>query len=151
MKACAYAFPWGIRTHRVDDRLHKSRGFPYVDTTSKCAERYGSFAASNDSLQALRTLLPDNLIVAALDLIDRGKGENPTLMFASGCVDSLVVKHVAGWGREFYEVSGSKEKYCVEVDLPGPLPVYCGCPAFTYAVLVSDNQLMVRSIACLSS
>jgi len=75
---------------------------------------------SNDSLQALRTLLPDNLIVAALDLIDRGKD----------------------WGREFYEVSGSKEKYCVEVDLPGPLPVYCGCPAFTYAVLVSDNQPM---------
>lgn len=30
---------------------------------------------SDDSLQALRTLIPDSLILAALDLIDRGKGK----------------------------------------------------------------------------
>jgi len=34
-----------------------------------------SLTVSDDTLQTLHALLPDNLIIAALDLIDRGRGQ----------------------------------------------------------------------------
>ncbi|KIJ49557.1 hypothetical protein M422DRAFT_204963 [Sphaerobolus stellatus SS14] len=85
---------------------------------------------SDDSLQALRSLLPDSLIVAALDLIDRAQ----------------VLKYNTPWGRHFYKVTGSTQNYSVNVDLPCPVPVYCSCPAFSYNVLISDNQAMCKHV-----
>jgi hypothetical protein len=87
-------------------------------------------------------LLPDNLIVAALDLIDRGRGKRIVDTKIQCSLYFTVTRHCGDWGRQFYEVAGSTENYQVEVDLPCRIPIYCPCPAFTYAVLISDNQVM---------
>ncbi|KAF8578017.1 hypothetical protein K439DRAFT_1363359, partial [Ramaria rubella] len=84
----------------------------------------------DDALQALRILLPDNVIVAAFDLIDRRK----------------VFRYKTSWGRSFYEVFGSRRRYSVSVDLPSPTPAYCACPAFAYNVLLTDNQVMCKHV-----
>ncbi|KAI0930153.1 hypothetical protein AcW1_008910 [Taiwanofungus camphoratus] len=84
----------------------------------------------NESLEKLRLFLPDTLLVAALDLVDR---------------DS-VLKYVTPWGRVQYEVLGSTASYTVFPDLfyPGSsVHFYCTCPAFAYSVLSSESQLMV--------
>lgn len=101
--------------------------------------------ASDETIQALHHLVPDNLILAALDIVDRGRGlcEIP---FAFSLVPhiQLVFRYTTPWGRIFFEVFGSKGRYSVSVDLPAPVSTYCDCPAFAYSVLLSDNQAMVK-------
>ncbi|KAF8495863.1 hypothetical protein JB92DRAFT_2747337, partial [Gautieria morchelliformis] len=87
-------------------------------------------SVSDDTLQALRILLPENLVLAALDLIDR----------------VTVFKYETSWGRTFFEVFGSKGRYSVSVDLPAPVSTYCACPAFAYSVLLSDNQASCKHV-----
>ncbi|KIM83227.1 hypothetical protein PILCRDRAFT_819463 [Piloderma croceum F 1598] len=88
----------------------------------------------DEAVQILRSLFPDTLILAALDLVDR---------------DS-VIKYTAPWGRSHYEVLGSTATYVVFPRLSSsPTPVtstYCTCPAFTYAVLISDSHLMCKHV-----
>ncbi|KAI0930152.1 hypothetical protein AcW1_008910 [Taiwanofungus camphoratus] len=87
----------------------------------------------NESLEKLRLFLPDTLLVAALDLVDR---------------DS-VLKYVTPWGRVQYEVLGSTASYTVFPDLfyPGSsVHFYCTCPAFAYSVLSSESQLMCKHV-----
>jgi len=88
----------------------------------------------DEAVQKLRSLFPDTLILAALDLVDR---------------DS-VIKYTSPWGRSHYEVLGSTATYVVFPRLsPSPTPAisaYCTCPAFTYAVLISDSHMMCKHI-----
>jgi len=82
---------------------------------------------SDETILKLRSLLPDALIVAALDLIDR----------------EHVTKYSTPWGRVVYEVLGSTATYTVFPDLSNP---YCTCPAFAYAVLISESHLMCKHV-----
>ncbi|OCH85101.1 hypothetical protein OBBRIDRAFT_340942 [Obba rivulosa] len=87
----------------------------------------------DENWEKLRFFLPDNLVLAALDLIDR---------------DS-VVKYCAPWGRVRYEVLGSTATYTVFPQLPSPdsdIMAYCTCPSFTYSVLLSKSQLMCKHV-----
>lgn len=52
-------------------------------------------------------------------------------------------KYQTSWGREFFEVFGSKERYYVSVELPALVSTYCACPAFALSVLLSNNRSIV--------
>jgi len=82
---------------------------------------------SDDSLQKLRIIFPDTLILAALDLVDT----------------QSVIQYVAPWGRTHYEVLGSTSTYTVFPISPTP---YCNCPSFAYAVLMHQSQLMCKHV-----
>ncbi|KAH8119556.1 hypothetical protein DFH11DRAFT_1849314 [Phellopilus nigrolimitatus] len=85
---------------------------------------------SEDSIQKLRHFFPDNLLLAALDLIDRER----------------VMRLKTQWGRSFYEVHGSTSAYTVQPDLPSHMPAYCSCPSFAFSVLLSEDQLMCKHL-----
>ncbi|EMD37311.1 hypothetical protein CERSUDRAFT_83059 [Gelatoporia subvermispora B] len=87
----------------------------------------------DETWEQLRFFLTDNLILAALDLIDR----------------ESVIKYNSPWGRVHYEVLGSTAMYTVFPELPSPDPdnlAYCTCPAFAYSVLISKSQLMCKHV-----
>jgi len=87
----------------------------------------------DENWEKLRFFLPDNLILAALDLIDRDN----------------VVKYCAPWGRVQYEVLGSTAMYTVFPQLPSAdsdTSAYCTCPSFAYSVLISKSQLMCKHV-----
>ncbi|KAJ7593861.1 hypothetical protein C8J56DRAFT_422971 [Mycena floridula] len=84
-----------------------------------------------EKIQQLQALLPDNLIRAALDLIDR---EN-------------VVKYSSSWGHVHYEVAGTTATYSVFLDLErSPMTTYCSCPAFHYSVMISKTHLLCKHV-----
>jgi len=89
---------------------------------------------SDETIQKLRFLFPDTLILAALDLVDR----------------ESVIKYTSPWGRSHYEVLGSTATYSVFPRLlPSPTPTisaYCTCPAFIYAVLISESHTMCKHV-----
>ncbi|KDQ57442.1 hypothetical protein JAAARDRAFT_95096, partial [Jaapia argillacea MUCL 33604] len=82
----------------------------------------------DESIEKLRFFAPDNMLLAALDLIDR----------------ESVIKYISS-ASTHYEVSGSTTTYCVFPSLSpaSQIPWYCNCPAFSYAVLLSESQIMV--------
>ncbi|KAK2467887.1 hypothetical protein APHAL10511_000182 [Amanita phalloides] len=86
---------------------------------------------SDDTIEILQSLLPENLILAAFDLVDREK----------------VIQYVTAWGGRFYQVLGSTATYSVYVDMTiAPIPYYCTCPAFAYAVLLSSTHAMCKHV-----
>jgi len=86
---------------------------------------------SNDTLSTLRAILPEKLLIAALDLIDRGN----------------VIHYVTPWGHSEYEVLGSTASYAVLLDVPiAPIPYSCACPAFIYSVLISRTHVMCKHV-----
>ncbi|KAJ7096372.1 hypothetical protein C8R44DRAFT_889682 [Mycena epipterygia] len=101
------------------------------------------------SLLNLQSVLPRNLVLAALDLIDRGNGRYPPVAAASPavneCVLPLVLKCI-GPVRHHYEVLGSTATYRVFLNIPGPISAYCTCPAFAYLVLSSESYLMCKHV-----
>ncbi|KAJ7084338.1 hypothetical protein B0H15DRAFT_391100 [Mycena belliarum] len=93
----------------------------------------GSLSAeslNDQSLLNLQLILPRHLVLAALDLIDRGH----------------VLRCIGPAARQHYEVLGSTATYRVFLNLPGPIPAYCTCPAFAYLVLSSESYLMCKHI-----
>ncbi|KAG2119638.1 uncharacterized protein F5147DRAFT_119213 [Suillus discolor] len=81
----------------------------------------------------LRALLPDTMIIAALDIIDR----------------EGVVKYKTSWGRHHYEVMGTTSTYTVfpHLDVASTaVSSYCTCPSFAFAVLISENHLMCKHV-----
>ncbi|KAJ7703247.1 hypothetical protein B0H17DRAFT_1003772 [Mycena rosella] len=89
----------------------------------------GAEHLTDHSLLNLQAIFPRNLVLAALDLIDR----------------QTVLKCI-GPARHHYEVLGSTAIYRVFLNLPGPISTYCTCPAFTYLVLSSESHLMCKHI-----
>jgi len=86
---------------------------------------------SDDVLSKLAFIFPENLILAALDLIDR---EN-------------VIHYWTSWGHSEYEVLGSTATYSVFVDLRAAcMPYSCTCPAFAYSVLMSGTYIMCKHV-----
>lgn len=100
---------------------------------------------SDAAVRGLHSLFPESLILAALDLIDRENGEYATMKKVSAPPTALpVVRCTTPWGYTQYEVLGLTATYSVDLDVViSPLPYYCTCPAFSYAVLKSDSYIMV--------
>ncbi|PFH46177.1 hypothetical protein AMATHDRAFT_8117 [Amanita thiersii Skay4041] len=91
----------------------------------------GPSGLSDDTLEQLQILLPETLILAALDLVDRQK----------------VIEYTTPWGSALYEVMGSTAVYSVHLDMPSyPMPYYCTCPAFAYAVLMSETHTICKHV-----
>ncbi|KAF8806676.1 hypothetical protein BYT27DRAFT_7191244 [Phlegmacium glaucopus] len=87
---------------------------------------------SDDSLMKLQIIFPENLIIAALDLIDRGS----------------VIHRITPWGHTEYEVLGSTATYTILPDLDAAprVPYSCTCPSFIYAVLLSETHIMCKHV-----
>lgn len=86
---------------------------------------------SDQSIAKLNSIFPETLVVAALDLVDR---EN-------------IIKYVVSWRQSEYEVLGSTTTYNVLLDLTtAPVPYFCSCPAFAYAVLLCRTHLMCKHV-----
>ncbi|KAF9070064.1 hypothetical protein BDP27DRAFT_642085 [Rhodocollybia butyracea] len=86
---------------------------------------------TEDFLHKLHEILPDTLILAALDLIDQRK----------------VTESTTPWGFVEYEVMGSNATRNVYIALPKTLvSSYCTCPAFNYAVLETGQSLMCKHV-----
>jgi len=87
---------------------------------------------SDDSLMKLQIIFPENLIIAALDLIDRGS----------------VIRHITPWGHTEYEVLGSTATYTILLDLDAAprVPYSCTCPSFIYSVLLSETHIMCKHL-----
>ncbi|KAG2150570.1 hypothetical protein DEU56DRAFT_35792 [Suillus clintonianus] len=86
-----------------------------------------------EGIEMLRAVLPDAMIVAALDIIDR----------------EGVMKYKTSWGRHHYEVLGTTSTYTVFPHLDAgsaAVSSYCTCPSFAYAVLISENHLMCKHV-----
>ena len=64
----------------------------------------------------------------------------------------LVIKYTTLWGRSHYEVLGSTATYTVFPQVSPThnpaISAYCTCPAFTYAVLISESHMMVCVLPC---
>jgi len=85
---------------------------------------------SEDDIQKLRQFFPDNLLLAALDLIDRDR----------------VTEHQTTWGRSFYEVYGSTSTYAITLNVVPDRPHFCTCPSYAFSVLLSEENIMCKHI-----
>ncbi|KAH8982688.1 hypothetical protein EDB92DRAFT_1804339, partial [Lactarius akahatsu] len=96
-------------------------------------------------VEKLGVLFSDQLLLAALDLIDRDCGQCPS----SSMPRSLsVVKYVSPWGRHHFSVFGMTDSYTIIPSLhrSGSVPHFCTCPAFAYAVLISQSQMACKHV-----
>ncbi|KAI9442619.1 hypothetical protein H4582DRAFT_1808987, partial [Lactarius indigo] len=102
----------------------------------------------DETVEKLGTLFSDQLLLAALDLIDRDCGMCLTSS-PNEIVRSLsVIKYVSPWGRHHFSVLGMTDSYTVFPSLHRScsVPHFCTCPAFAYAVLISQSQLTCKHI-----
>ncbi|KAF9050071.1 hypothetical protein BJ165DRAFT_981387 [Panaeolus papilionaceus] len=84
------------------------------------------------TLSKLHHLVPEKLILAALDLIDRGN----------------VIHYATPWGHEEHQVLGSSGSYSVLVNLADSAmsTFTCTCPAFVYSVLLTQTHLLCKHV-----
>ncbi|PPQ75290.1 hypothetical protein CVT26_015263 [Gymnopilus dilepis] len=86
---------------------------------------------TQENLAKLNAVFPPTLIIAALDIIDRGN----------------VIPYETPWGHKEYEILGSTARYSVLLDIKSaPLPYSCTCPAFIYSVLMAETHIMCKHI-----
>ncbi|KAH8994733.1 hypothetical protein EDB86DRAFT_2851699 [Lactarius hatsudake] len=87
---------------------------------------------SDEAVEKLGVLFSDQLLLAALDLIDR----------------DCVIKYVSPWGRHHFSVLGMTDSYTVFPSLhrSASVPHLCTCPAFAYAVLISRSQMACKHV-----
>ncbi|KIY44392.1 hypothetical protein FISHEDRAFT_31473, partial [Fistulina hepatica ATCC 64428] len=78
----------------------------------------------------LSKILSENLVLAALDLIDR---------------DSIV-KYSTPWGHIEYSVAGSTSSYSVFLGLSCPMSYFCSCPSFSYSVSCTGKSILCKHI-----
>ncbi|KAG7098851.1 hypothetical protein E1B28_000754 [Marasmius oreades] len=108
---------------------HSTELIPLVDTLLANLEPRQPLP--EDFIHALHSFFPDSLILAALDLIDR----------------QCVIKNISPWGHIQFDVLGSTATYTVLVNLSvTPVSAYCTCPAFVFAVLISQSHIMCKHI-----
>ncbi|KAI0295841.1 hypothetical protein B0F90DRAFT_1132845 [Multifurca ochricompacta] len=87
---------------------------------------------SDETIEKLGVLFSEQLLLAALDLIDR----------------DCVIKYILPWGSSHFGVLGLTGPYSVFPNLHHscPIPFFCTCPAFSYAVLISQSQLTCKHV-----
>ncbi|KAF9010644.1 hypothetical protein BDQ17DRAFT_1299174 [Cyathus striatus] len=101
---------------------------PIVDAI---LESVGPQELSDNTLLQLRAVFSENLVIAALDLIDRGN----------------IIHYTTPWGHTEYEVLGSTATYSVFLDLgTARIPFYCSCPAFSRIVLAGESAVMCKHV-----
>ncbi|KZV63375.1 hypothetical protein PENSPDRAFT_589969, partial [Peniophora sp. CONT] len=84
---------------------------------------------SQDTLEQLSLMFSENVLVGALDYIDRDR----------------VVKIVTPWGKTYYEVLGQHYTRTVSTNLPAPaMFVFCSCPTYANAVLLTGAHVMCK-------
>jgi len=88
-----------------------------------------------DLLKNLRFFLPDALVLAALDIVDRDD----------------VVRYTSPLQRVQYQVAGTKKNHYVFPNLPvwtdcGVNRYFCDCPAFTLSVLSAESNFMCKHL-----
>ncbi|KAI0256397.1 hypothetical protein BJV78DRAFT_1118074 [Lactifluus subvellereus] len=90
------------------------------------------FTVSDEAVEKLSVLFSEQLLLAALDLIDR----------------DCVVKYISPWGRSHFCVLGMTGSYTVFPSLHKSclVPSFCTCPAFAYAVLISHSQITCKHV-----
>jgi hypothetical protein len=126
-----------------------------------CSTRVGHFTAyhnqrhtvSDEAVEKLGILFSEQLLLAALDLIDRDCGMRKHRLLLSVKITSLtsrvfsstVIKYISPWGRSHFSVLGMTGSYAVFPSLHQScsIPFFCTCPAFSYAVLISHSQITV--------
>ena len=124
---------------------------------------------SDEAVEKLGTLFSEQLLLAALDLIDRDCGMRkhrpfPLLFCHVTKKQALpttsdfptVIKYVSPWGRSNLSVLGMTNSYTVFPSLHQScsIPFFCTCPAFSFAVLISHSQItvcMCYVLECISS
>ncbi|TFK26536.1 hypothetical protein FA15DRAFT_686442 [Coprinopsis marcescibilis] len=104
----------------------------FIDIIFKTLNSLETDDLSDESFAKLGALFSDKLVIAALDLVDRGN----------------VIKHIFPWDdRSEYEVLGTSAKYTVQLDLPvAQVPFYCSCPAFAQLVLSTGTHVMCKHV-----
>ncbi|KAI0344945.1 hypothetical protein BDW22DRAFT_1469316, partial [Trametopsis cervina] len=93
----------------------------------------------DEFIDRLRFFFDDNLLLAALDLVDRDSGTQTSVLY-------LLIRHRTPWGHLQYQVLGTTATYLV---FPGEAHQglsYCTCPSFTYSVLLSGSQFMCKHL-----
>ncbi|GJE88150.1 hypothetical protein PsYK624_042330 [Phanerochaete sordida] len=104
---------------------------PGMDTGPGDAD--GETQIDEEYFERLRFFFDDNLLLAAVDLVDR---------------DSVIKLNTA-WGHKRYQVLGTTATYSV---FPGQAvgakktPSYCTCASFAFSVLVTDQQHMCKHL-----
>ncbi|KAI6157768.1 hypothetical protein BKA82DRAFT_4061113 [Pisolithus tinctorius] len=86
-----------------------------------------------EGIDKLRAFIPDTTLVAALDVVDRDR----------------VLRYKTTWGRCHYEVFGSTSTHYTvfpQLGFSAKVFCYCTCPAFAFAVLVSNSHLMCKHV-----
>ncbi|KAJ6586873.1 hypothetical protein DFH09DRAFT_236751 [Mycena vulgaris] len=104
----------------------------------------GAEPLTDHSLLDLQSVFPRTLVIAALDLIDRGNGGDLSTLPLK--LLTIPVLKCIGPARQHYEVLGSTATYRVFLNLPAPISAYCTCPAFAYLVLSSESYLMCKHV-----
>ena len=100
---------------------------------------------TDETIEKLQALLPENLVLSAFDLVDREKGSSVVRAYGDPAIlmCNIVIQYVTPWGSEFYQVLGSTATYSVYIDMIiAPIPYYCTCPAFAHAVLLSETHVL---------
>jgi SWIM zinc finger len=104
------------------------------------------FTVPDEAVEKLGVLFSEQLLLAALDLIDRdcGKSHNHSAEFIYLFLQ--VVNYISPWGRSHTCVLGMTGSYTVFPSLhrSSSMPSFCTCPAFAYTVLISHSQIVVR-------
>ncbi|KAH9979059.1 hypothetical protein BGW80DRAFT_1282704 [Lactifluus volemus] len=86
----------------------------------------------DEAVEKLGVLFSEQLLLAALDLIDR----------------DCVVDYISPWGRSHTCVLGMTGSYTVFPSLHRScsIPSFCTCPAFAYTVLISHSQIVCKHV-----
>ncbi|KAI0085913.1 hypothetical protein BDY19DRAFT_385165 [Irpex rosettiformis] len=106
---------------------------PLLETALNTFDILDSPEEEDEFIEKLRFFLDDNLILAALDLVDR---------------DSVILYNTP-WKHTKYEVLGTTSTYSVFLGRPDKTSLhtaYCTCPSFAYSVLASDTQYMCKHL-----
>ncbi|KAH8119572.1 Alpha/Beta hydrolase protein [Phellopilus nigrolimitatus] len=147
-----------LRDLRITKGISAGHSFRHsITNLLKRVNQRKSRTVFEDSIQKLRHFFPDNLLLAALDLIDRERGQYQFSVFQtdienhesnSNYVSGInTVMHLkTQWGHSFYEVHGSTSAYTVQPDLLPHKPAYCSCPSFAFSVILSEDQLMCKHL-----
>lgn len=106
-----------------------------LDSDDEMGLGFRQVSLDEDLLKQLRFFFPDELVLAAFDIIDRDG----------------VVKYTSPLQRVQYQVAGTKKNCCVFPHLPastesGVNRYFCDCSAFTLSVLSAESNLMCKHL-----
>ncbi|KNZ75047.1 Zinc finger SWIM domain-containing protein 7, partial [Termitomyces sp. J132] len=88
-------------------------------------------SVSDQDILKLHAVVPETIVTGAFNLLDHAN----------------VIKYSNPLTYPRYEVLGSTDIYTVFLDMTvSPIPFYCSCPAFSYAVLSSGSHMMCKHV-----